>query len=77
VWTYELSVPDDTPEDELEGYRELAIATWRTGAECMGGHPGEATATLVDVSPDSEALHRTGAEPTVSSRVWRVEGQVS
>jgi hypothetical protein len=76
-WTYQLAVPDDTPDSELDGYRELAISTWRTGAECMGGSPGEAVATLVDLGPDGETDRRVGTEPTVASRAWHIQGEVT
>ena len=75
-WAYEMHVPNDVVAgEELAGYRELAIATWRTAAEATGAMPGEPTAELVDADP-------AGARPDpitgeVPRRAWMVRGPVS
>lgn len=74
-WSYDMPVPNDAPEVELERYRDLAISTWRTAVEASGARPGVPQAqleTLTDVEPIRDRL--TGELVAGASRRWHVEG---
>lgn len=74
-WVYEMHVPNDVLDDELNEYRELAVATWRTAAEASGARPGEPTARLVEV--DVTTARRDPVSGEVPRRAWYVHGPVS
>ncbi|HEY1972563.1 MAG TPA: hypothetical protein VGH89_31740 [Pseudonocardia sp.] len=75
-WAYEMRVPNDVVgEDELDSYRQLAIATWRTAAEATGAMPGEPTAELVTVDPAGSRPDPVTGE--IPRRAWVVRGSVS
>jgi hypothetical protein len=76
IWSYRLRIPDDASAHELNVFRELAVATWRTAAESSGGRPGEATAVIVP-NDDTDAVYRGGRELFSSTRSWHVEGEVT
>jgi hypothetical protein len=74
-WAYEMHVPNDVLDgDELDEYRELAIATWRTAAEATGARPGEPRARLVDLDPARGRPDPVSGE--VPRRAWYVHGPV-
>ena len=78
VYAYEMRVPDDVAEDDLGGFREVAISTWRTGSEGMGGSPGEPRATLKTLDEPVGVIDSiTGEVIETCSRVWRIEGEVT
>ena len=70
-----MHVPNDVVADEeLAGYRELAVATWRTAAEASGAMPGEPTAELVAV--DAEGARPDPVTGEIPRRAWLVRGPV-
>jgi len=75
-WAYEMHVPNDVLDgEELDGYRELALATWRTAAEASGARPGEPTARLIEVDPTTARRDPVSGE--LPRRAWYVHGPVS
>ncbi|HTK61439.1 MAG TPA: hypothetical protein VL595_03650 [Pseudonocardia sp.] len=74
-WAYEMHVPNDVLDDELNEYRELAVATWRTAAEASGARPGQPTARLVEV--DATTARRDPVSGEIPRRAWYVHGPVS
>lgn len=75
ICTYEFAVPDDAPDEELDGYREVAISTWRTAVEASGARPGEADAELVTVADPPPVRNRlTGEMVPGPARAWHVSG---
>lgn len=78
TWTYDLHVPNDAQARDLETLRQLAIATWRTSVETLGGRPAEATATLT--FRDSSAADGSDAayvDRETSLWTWHVVGEVN
>jgi hypothetical protein len=75
-WAYEMHVPNDVLDGaEMDKYRELAIATWRTAAEASGARPGEPTARLVEL--EASRARRDPVSGEVPRRAWYVHGPVS
>lgn len=75
IWAYDHDVPDDTLDAELVGYRQIAVATWRTAVEATGARPGDAVTTLVERSDVPPAIRVLGQPAPPSRRLWHVEGE--
>lgn len=78
IWIYDMNIPDDTPDDELEGYRNIAVNLWETSAETVGGYGVKPTATLIDVeNPGMASDPITGEPVSLPHRRWHVEGTIN
>lgn len=74
-WVYEMKIPNDAPDEEVEGLKQMAIELWGTSTEVYGAHGTEPTATLIEVEdPDPEIDPLTREEIPGSRRIWRIEG---
>jgi hypothetical protein len=77
-WLYELPVPDDAEDGELDVYREIAEKLWRTASETAGAYGSIPTATLVSLEePQLIRDKATGELVPEPRRRWRIEGQVT
>ena len=77
IFTYDMDVPDDAPDEELDGYREIAVSLWETSVEALGAYGVEPSATLVHVEDPGVAVDpRTGTEVSAPRRHWHIEGAV-
>lgn len=78
TFTYDMAVPDDAPDDEVDGYREIAVKLWETSAETMGAYGATPTATLVHVDdPGTATDPLTGQPAPLPRRHWHIEGPVA
>jgi hypothetical protein len=75
IYSYDLNIPDDVPDAELEGYRQLAISTWRTAVEASGARPGDPKIELITrTGPEPVRNQMTGETAPGPGRAWRVAG---
>lgn len=79
IWRYDMRIPDDTPDDELEPLRVMAEALWETSTEAAGAHgPNNAppAALLLELdNPGTELNEKTGRVEELPKRIWRIEGE--
>ncbi|GAA1532535.1 hypothetical protein [Nocardioides humi] len=74
-WVYEMKIPDDAPDEELDSYKQMAIDLWSTSTEMMGAHGTEPTVTLLEVEERGTVIDPVSREEVPGPRrVWRVEG---